>query len=259
MEHVEILLTIESGIALVTFNRPQARNAITFGMYQALANICMHQVRDRRIKAIVVTGAGDHAFAAGTDISQFREFKSAKDAQAYETTIDEVLTAIETCRVPTIAAIHGACTGGGAAIATVCDLRIASEDLKFGFPMARTLGNCLSLKSLSRISTLIGEARARELLFTARLVGAEEAYSTGLISKIVVDRDAVVEAAIDLARTVASHAPLTVRATKEAFHRLRTQQSPKDEDLIELCYTSNDFKEGIEAFLAKRKPVWTGT
>lgn len=255
----ELLFEEREGIGLITFNRPQARNALTFAMYEKLAEICTAASERKDLKALIITGAGERAFAAGTDIAQFRTFNSAVDALAYEAKMDRVLDAVEACAVPTIAAITGACTGGGAAIAAACDIRIASSDLKFGFPIARTLGNCLSISNLSRLSVLIGVARTREIIFTARLIEAEEAQQIALVSEVLEDASKVMPRAWALAETIASHAPLTLRATKEALRRLRLHQcGGEDDDLIQLCYTSEDFKEGLEAFLAKRKPQWKG-
>src|SRR6202049_2305847 len=152
----DLIYSVEDGIARLTFNRPQARNALTFAMYEQMAAICETVNADRSIKAMILTGTGDKAFASGTDISQFRAFKTPQDALDYEARIDRVLSALEACRVPTIAAIAGACAGGGAGIAACCDLRIAAANAKFGFPIARTLGNCLSMASLSRLAALIG-------------------------------------------------------------------------------------------------------
>ena len=255
----EILYEVNDGIAVVTFNRPKARNALTFGMYSHLAEICREAPERDGLKAIVVCGAGEKAFAAGTDIAQFRNFSTAQDALDYEQQMDEVLSAVECCKVPTIAAIHGACTGGGAGIAAACDLRIAAADFRFGFPIARTLGNCLSVENLSRLAALIGAGRVREIIFTARLVGAEEAHSIGLVSEILADREAVLARAAELAALMSGFAPLTLQATKEGLRRLRARQADLDDhDLVTLCYTSEDFKEGLEAFLAKRKPDWKG-
>ena len=142
----ELLYEINDGIGVITFNRPEARNALTFAMYEGLAEICEQAANKGNAKALVLRGAGDKAFAAGTDIAQFRGFKSAEDALTYERRIDKVLGAVERCPLPTVAALAGACTGGGAGIASACDIRIAARDLKFGFPIARTLGNCLSAR-----------------------------------------------------------------------------------------------------------------
>lgn len=255
----DLLYEVRDAIGYVTLNRPQARNAMTFAMYDCLAQICGGAPTDGSVKAIIITGAGERAFAAGTDISLFRGFRTADDALQYEARIERVLDAIEACPLPTIAAIGGACTGGGAAIAATCDLRIAAANARFGFPIARTLGNCLSGASLSRLVALIGAARAKELIFTARLVEAEEALAVGLVSEVLDDHAALMARAEALARTIAGHAPLTLRATKLALLRMRQRQGEaKDQDLITLCYGSEDFREGLEAFLAKRPPQWKG-
>ena len=228
-------------------------------MYEGLADICANAPTDGSVKAIIIRGAGDRAFAAGTDMTQFRGFATPQDAWDYEAKMDGVLDRIERCPIPTIAAITGACTGGGAAIAACCDLRITDNRLKFGFPIARTLGNCLSVTSLARLSAIIGQARVREIIFTARLVGAEEAQAVGLVSEVLEDAEAVMTRAGDLATLLATHAPLTLRVTKEGLHRLRNDgPGADDHDLIETAYMSADFKEGMEAFLAKRTPQWKG-
>jgi enoyl-CoA hydratase len=255
----ELLYTVQDGIGTVTFNRPHARNALTFAMYERLAAICADIDQQGAVKALILIGAGEKAFAAGTDISQFRAFDSAQDAIDYEARIDRVLGALERCKVPTIAAIAGACTGGGAGIASCCDIRIGAANLRYGFPIARTLGNCLSLNNYARLVSLIGAARVTEIVFTARLVEAEEARSIGLLSELLPDRPALLAQAEELARLVASHAPLTLRATKEALRRLRENgPQAEDRDLILMCYQSQDFREGMDAFLNKRAPVWQG-
>jgi enoyl-CoA hydratase len=250
----ELLYDQRDGIGHITFNRPQARNALTFAMYERLAEIA---ASPGDVRAVIIIGAGDMAFAAGTDINQFRAFSGADDALAYEARVDRVLGTLERCPVPTIAAIAGACTGGGAAIAASCDLRIAAANARFGFPIARTLGNCLSMSNLTRLSALVGPARVIEMIFTARLFTAVEAAAVGLVSEVLPDQPSLEARSMDLARLFAGHAPLTMRATKEALRRLR-ESLPPDEDLIRLCYTSRDFKEGMEAFLHKRPPVWEG-
>lgn len=255
----ELLFSMRDGIAQVTFNRPDARNALTFAMYEGLAEICTAANSDRTVKAIVVTGAGDRAFAAGTDITQFRDVRTAADAAAYEDRIDRVLTTIETCRAPTIAAIAGACTGGGAGIAACCDLRIGTASTRFGFPIARTLGNCLASSTLARLAGLIGVSLTKELIFTARLVEAEEAKAAGILNEIVPDRAALDQRADELARLVGGHAPLTLLATKEGLRRIVARTVPPGDDLVAMCYTSADFREGMEAFLQKRPARWSGT
>lgn len=258
-DDAELLYEVSGEVATVSFNRPAARNAITFGMYRELSRICETVGNGDGVKALIVRGAGEHAFAAGTDISQFRSFSKPEDGLAYEAEMDRVLNTIEACGVPTVAAMHGAATGGGAAIAASCDIRIAAGDLKFGFPIARTLGNCLSATSLSRLVQLIGAGRTKEILFTSRLIRADEALATGLVSEVLPTQAAMNTRALELAQLLAGQAPLTLKATKEALARLRkTMAGIDDEDLIALCYTSADFREGLEAFLAKRKPEWKG-
>src|SRR6204780_2030373 len=255
----DVLFHQRDGIGRVTFNRPQARNAFTFAMYERLAQICEEADHDRAIKVLVFQGAGDKAFAAGTDINQFRAFSTPQDALDYEARIDRVLGKLEACRVPTIAAITGACTGGGAGIAACCDMRIGTKTTKFGFPIARTLGNCLSMSNISRLTALIGPARVKDLIFTARLIGAEEAASVGLLSEVAEDVAALTQRADELAALIAGNAPLTLNATKQALSRLQRRLSRDEgEDLILMCYMSRDFREGLDAFLNKRAPQWKG-
>jgi enoyl-CoA hydratase/carnithine racemase len=255
----DILFEARDGIGRVTFNRPQARNAFTFEMYERLAKICVQANDDRSIKVLVFQGAGDKAFASGTDINQFRAFTTPQHALDYESRIDRVLTELERCRVPTIAAINGACTGGGAGIAACCDIRIGTKSMRMGFPIARTLGNCLSMSNISRLTALIGPARVKDIIFTARLVGAEEAAQVGLLSEVVEDLPALQRRADELAVLVAGNAPLTLNATKQAVARLQRRLTREEgEDLILMCYMSRDFREGLDAFLNKRPPQWKG-
>jgi enoyl-CoA hydratase len=255
----DLLFEVRDGIGRATFNRPHARNAFTFEMYERLAQICEQANRDRSIKVLVFQGAGDKAFASGTDINQFRAFKTPEHAIEYESRIDRVLTALEQCRAPTIAIITGACTGGGAGIAACCDLRIGTKTTRIGFPIARTLGNFLSMSNISRLTALIGPARVKDLVFTARLIGAEEAASIGLLNEVVEDVSARERRVEELAKLIAGNAPLTLSATKQALARLQRRLSREEgEDLILMCYMSRDFREGLDSFLNKRRPQWVG-
>ena len=258
MPNDEFIYSVDEGIATLTFNRPQARNALTFEMYDGLAEISQSIIDNHSdIHAMIITGAGDKAFAAGTDISRFRDFKGADDARNYERRMDHVLGVFESVPIPTIAAIRGACTGGGAAIAACCDIRIASDDLKYGFPIAKTLGNCLSIGNLSRMANLIGAGRTKEIILTARLIRADEALNIGLVSEVNNDP---LQRSLELASKLKGHAPLTMAATKEGLRRLREKLADiENDDLIVQCYTSDDFREGLDAFLTKRTPQWKGS
>jgi len=255
------LIALRSGsVQWVVFNRPGARNAMTWHMYDRLVEVCQEVNADRSVRAMVLTGAGGRAFVAGTDIAQFRAFTTESDALDYEARGNHVMRTLETVRVPTIAAIAGPCTGGGAGMAAACDLRVVSPSARYGFPIARTLGNCLSMQNYARLFTLLGPARAKDVLLTARLMGADEMVACGLAREQVPDEESLLPRAQALADELATHAPLTMWASKEAMRRIRERLVPEgaDSDLILSCYMSADFKEGVEAFLAKRKPEWRG-
>jgi enoyl-CoA hydratase/carnithine racemase len=242
----------------ISVDRPAARNAMTFAMYDRIAAVCRNANADATVKAVVLTGSGD-AFVAGTDISQFVDFKEASQALDYESRMDAWLGAIEDVRVPTVAALRGPVVGGGLAIAAACDLRIAAPSARFGVPVARTLGNCFSAANLVRLAALVGLGRVKELVLTARLIDAQEARAIGLVSEVV-DREDALDARVDeLVDQLASYAPLTLLATKEMVRRIRARMMPDEaSDLVALCYTSADFREGVAAFIGRRKPVWKG-
>jgi len=251
----QLTVEVTGNVAVATFNRPEARNAMTWAMYDGLADFCERVDADDTIRVAVLRGAGGKAFVAGTDIAQFLDFTGAEDGLAYEERIDAVLSRLEDVRVPTIAAIDGYATGGGLSIAAACDLRIGTAAAKFGVPIARTVGNCLSMTSYARLVQLIGAGRALHLLYTAGFAGAEEALNAGLLSEVVTDLDARVA---ELCAQLATQAPLTMLAAKRAIRRLRDRSLPPDEDLIAMCYGSEDFREGVRAFTEKRRPTWRG-
>jgi enoyl-CoA hydratase len=259
-EAEELLIEQHGPAQWIIFNRPHARNALTWNMYERLVDVCERVNDNREVRAVVFTGAGGQAFVAGTDISQFRSFKTEQDALDYEARGNAVMSTVESVRVPTIAAIAGPCTGAGAAIANCCDIRIGSPSARYGFPIARTLGNCLSMPNYARAASLIGIPRLKDLIMRARLMSAQEMLACGLLAEVTADEGSLPGRAQELAEEVASYAPLTQWATKEALRRVRDQLIPEgaDSDLIVACYMSRDFREGVESFLAKRKPEWKG-
>jgi enoyl-CoA hydratase/carnithine racemase len=254
----DVLFEQRGAVAWITFNRPQARNAMTWDMYDALERVCQKVEGDASIRVLVLTGAGEKAFVAGTDISQFRTFEHAQDALEYEARMDRVIGRLEALPRPTIAAIRGYAVGGGASIALACDLRVCTPDSRIGVPIARTLGNCLSMNNYARFVDLIGPARTKELIFTARLVEGAEARAIGLVNDVVAP-ETLVGHVTALAEQIAAHAPITVQVTKEAVRRvLAHRRAGPAEDLILKAYLSEDFHEGVSAFLEKRLPVWRG-
>jgi enoyl-CoA hydratase/carnithine racemase len=245
-------------VLFVTFNRPEARNAMTYDMYERLYTLCDEIDGDPDVRCAVFTGAGDRAFVAGTDIAEFENLHSAEDALGYERRMDRVFTRLEAVKVPILAAIRGACTGGGAGIAATCDMRIAGPSARFGFPVARTLGNCLSLANYARLERLIGPGAVKQMVFTAQLFDARRMYELGFLNEVTTSDDAVLERTTEVAELIASNAPLTIAATKEALRRTARGQVTGGDDLILGCYTSEDFREGMRAFFEKRPANWRG-
>ena len=252
-----VRLTIEGPIARVVFDRPQAHNAMTWSMYQQLEAICAKLKADSAIRAVAFSGAGGKAFIAGTDIAQFQAFSSADDGVAYEDQVARFVGAVDSLPMPTVAVVDGWCVGGGLAIATVCDLRVATPASRFGFPIARTLGNCLAASVYVRLLAEFGVGRTKRMLMLAEMLTAEEAREAGFVSMIVEPADLAARVDEALAK-LAQHAPITMQVGKEAIRRLLTATRVPDEDLIRRAYGSEDFREGVAAFVAKRKPAWQG-
>jgi enoyl-CoA hydratase/carnithine racemase len=256
----EILFDVAGQVATITFNRPEAVNAMTWNMYDRLVSYCDELDARDDIRVAILKGAGDRAFVSGTDISQFQAFSQPQDAIDYERRTGEVTGRLERVRKPTIAMIHGVCVGGGASIALACDFRYADPNLRFGIPIARTLGNCLSLKGYSRLVDFVGPAKAKELIMLAKLLTADEALSLGVVTEIVPAEELETRVS-EVAERLTTLAPLTLAATKESIRRIQAAKTPdsaEGEDIILSCYMSDDFKGAVEAFVEKRKYTWTG-
>jgi enoyl-CoA hydratase/carnithine racemase len=228
---------------------------MTFAMYEALHAHCEAADADPEVRALALRGAGG-AFVAGTDIAEFRAFATGEDGLRYEATIDRIVGRLDAVRKPTVALVDGYAVGGGLALAAACDLRVCTPDAKFALPIARTLGNCLSMANYARLAALIGEGRVKDLVFTARTVGAEEALAIGLATEVVADAE---QRVAELCEQLAGHAPITLRATKEALRRLREAGLPRGDDLVAEAYSSGDFRAAVQAFAEKRAPEWRGT
>jgi enoyl-CoA hydratase len=257
MADADLLYERRGAAAVLTFNRPHARNAMTFATYEELYARCDEVDADDDVRVVVLRGAGGKAFVSGTDIRQFLDFDSGRTGVEYEAEIDRYVGRLDALRKPAIALVEGYAVGAGLAIAAACDLRVCTPGAQFGLPIARTLGNCLSMAGYARLVAILGEARTKDVVFTARMVSADEALAAGLVSEVVAE-DAIEERVLALAERVAAHAPITLRVTKEALRRLRNANVPDGADLVEEAYGSEDFRQGAAAFLDKRRHPWTG-
>jgi enoyl-CoA hydratase len=254
----KVHLSLEDGVAAILIDRPQARNAMTWAMYEELGAICTRIAADRTIRVATIRGAGGEAFVAGTDIEQFSAFNGGDDGVAYEKAIDERVGQIERLPMPTIAIVEGWAIGGGLAISAACDFRIATPGASFGVPIARTLGNCLSMTNMARVVAAVGVPRAKRMLLLAETIGAAEAQACGFVTAVA-EPDALDAEVAKMSKRLASHAPVTMRVSKEAIRRLTNAGLPDGEDLIRAAYGSRDFKIGVTAFLDKQRPQWTGS
>lgn len=251
-----VTLERRGAVASMTFDRPEARNAISEEMFGQLHDHCEELDADDSVRVVVLRGAGGN-FVAGGDIQQFKSFISGEDGVAYEKMTGRAIARLEELSKPTIAAVDGYAVGGGVILASVCDLRICSERAMFGLPIARTLGNVPAGKNLARIANIIGVAKTKQLILTAKLLSATEALGAGLVSEVVPESGLEARTE-DLCKTIASHAPLTMSASKEALHRFYLADLTETTDLTRLVYGSGDFREGVAAFTEKRRPQWKG-
>ena len=249
-----VRLARDGATAFITFDRPNARNAMTWAMYEQLDKAIDSIASDGSIRVVVLRGAGGN-FVSGTDIAQFVDFTSGDDGVEYERRLEAVVSKLEALRVATIAAVEGYALGGGLALATVCDLRICTPNARFGVPIAKTVGNCLSMANYARLVANLGASQTKAMLFAAETVTAEDALRVGFVVSVVTP-DAF-DAAVDaLCTRVASHAPITLQVTKEAVRRIVASSVAQGGDLVQRAYASDDFREGVAAFLEKRSPRW---
>jgi enoyl-CoA hydratase/carnithine racemase len=253
----ELLIERQGQVLRVTFNRPAQRNAMTWAMYDGLVEACELADGDNDVRVMVLAGAGDKAFVAGTDIAQFAEFGSGADGVAYEERIGRIMGRLAEVSVPTVAAVQGFCVGAGIAIAATCDLRVATTGSRFGVPIARTLGNCLAGGTTALLVHQLGPARTLDLLLRARMLDAEEAHQAGFLAELCAPES--LEATVDdVVATLLAHAPLTMWAAKTVVRRVLAAADVDDEDIVERVYGSDDFRNGVRSFTAKKSVTWTG-
>lgn len=257
MSDGHVRLTVKGSVGSVVFDRPEAHNAMTWQMYGELAEVCHALNEDRSVRVATFRGAGGQAFVAGTDIAQFTDFVDGDDGIAYERRIDAGVLQVEQLPMPTLAICEGWVMGGGLALAAACDVRIATPDARFGVPIAKTLGNCLSPANTARLVAGLGSPLAKRLLLLADALRASECLACGFVLEVA-SPEAIEALADRLCARFAAHAPLTMRTAKEMIRRIAKGEPDSADDLIRLCYGSADFKEGVRAFLAKRKPDFGG-
>jgi enoyl-CoA hydratase/carnithine racemase len=241
--------------AHITFDRPPARNALTEAMYAQLEHSLDRVSREADVRVAVLRGA-DGTFVAGTDIERFRSFRTGDDGLRYERRIEDVVARLEALAIPTVAVVEGVAAGAGLVLAAACDLRVCTPDTRFGAPIARTVGNALSIANTARLVAHLGVARTKRLLLMADFLDGVEAHAAGFVTAVVApaELDARVDA---LCERIGSHAPVTMRVSREAIRRI-TAAVPDGDDLMRRVYESDDFREGVAAFLAKRPPRWSG-
>ena len=253
----QVTFELQGNIAYVTFDHVAARNAMTVGMYESLKSICLDIAKNPAIRVAIFRGAGGKSFVSGSDIAQFTSFKDGEDGVRYEEAIHDYLNSLASLPMPTIAVIDGMAVGGGLAIATCCDFRIATPDAKFGVPIARTLGNCLYPGNIAWLAAHMGMNIVRRMLLLAEMVSAKELHAQGYLLATH-DADQIGKEADALAERLSKLAPITQKASKLAMARIIANQLPDCQDLIRETYGSEDFRNGVASFLKGEPPVWTG-
>jgi enoyl-CoA hydratase/carnithine racemase len=244
-------------VARITFDRPRARNAMTWTMYDELAAALDQLEADRSVRVAELRGSGGH-FVSGTDIKQFETFTSGDEGVEYERRLETIVAKLEHVPVPTIAVVQGHAAGAGLLFATACDLRICTPDAQFSAPIARTVGNTLSARSIARLVAHLGVDRTKTLLMTAGVIEADAARAIGFVGAVV-EPERLERYVADLVAKLSQLAPLTLRATKELVQRVLSSSGEQDDaDVVRAIYGSRDFREGIDAFREKRSPRWEG-
>jgi len=261
MDTGQVILRKDGAVARIVLNNPSRLNAISMAMWDRLDQILDDVAEDQAVRVVVISGAGGEAFSAGADISEFdRRHADAAAVRAASARDAAVGAKLEKLDRPAIAEIEGYCLGGAVALALCCDLRICSDESRFGIPPAK-LGHCYEPYSIERVMNAVGLASTREILFTARQFSAQEAYEMGLVNRVVskIELSAHVQS---YAETIAANAPLTITAVKRITHELGKERGARDlslcDALVAECYASEDHREGRRAFMEKRRPVFRG-
>jgi len=258
-QYTNIIFENKGGIGIITINRPKALNALNYAIVKELGDLLESLSTDKTVKVIIITGSGDKAFVAGGDILEMQNM-TALEARNWGKMGQAVLYKLETMPQPVIAAINGFALGGGCELAMACDIRIASEKAKFGQPEV-TLGVVPGFGGTQRLARLVGKGRAKKLLFTAEIIDAAEAYRIGLADKVVVSNDLMNEAET-LAQQIMSRAPLAVSLCKAAVNKGLDVDLESglayEAEVFGLCFATSDQKEGMDAFVEKRKAIFSG-
>lgn len=257
----KIIVRKEGAIGWVIFNNPEKRNAMSLEMYEATAAAMEGYARDPEVRVVILKGQGDKAFISGADISQFKDRRSnPEQVKAAEGISERCNAAIRDCPKPVIAMIRGYCMGGGLGLAVGCDLRIASDDSRFGIPAAK-LGVGYRFSGIRRLAELVGPSFTAEIFYTGRQFNAQEALQMGLVNRVLPVAE-LEKYVMDYAATLTANAPLTIAAVKRSLIELRKDPAERDlalcQKMVDDCFASEDYKEGQRAFMEKRKPAFKG-
>lgn len=258
MSEGQVRFSREGAVGHIVFDNQASLNALTFDMWHQLGQICTDLAKDDRLRVVTLRGAGGKAFLAGTAIDGFLAFESGQDGVDYEHEMDSYVGLVETLPMTTISIVEGWAVGGGLALSCACDLRIATLDSKFGSPLGRSIGNCLSSRGYTRLVANVGIAQAKRILLLGEMLTAQELLDLGALHQAV-ERDQLEDAVQRMIERAAANAPLTSRVSKQAIYRSTYRNLPNTDDLISQVYGSNDFKQAVRDFLEKKPRTWTGS